>query len=65
MAEKNWYKSKTKIGGALIGIGALLGTVGGFLTGAIEPMSAIQAVIVELGAIAVIFGIRDLPFINK
>ena len=57
--------SKTKIGAILIGASAVLGTVGGILTGAIDIVTGIQALIVEVGAVLVAFGIRDMPFINK
>jgi hypothetical protein len=57
--------SKTKIGAALIGVAALIGTVGGYLSGTIELGSAIQAIMVEAGAVLAAFGIRDLPVLNK
>lgn len=65
MAEKSWYKSKTKVGGLLIGLSAILGTVGGYLTGTINLASGIQALVTEIGIVAAVFGVRDLPFINK
>lgn len=51
--------SKTKIGAILIGAGAILGTVGGILTGTIDIGTGIQSLIVEVGAILMTFGIRD------
>lgn len=57
--------SKTKIGAILIGAGAILGTVGGILTGTIDIGTGIQSLIVEVGAICMALGIRDLPFINR
>ena len=51
--------SKTKIGAILIGASAVLGTVGGMLTGAIELVTGIQALIVEVGAVLIAMGIRD------
>jgi len=57
--------SKTKVGAILIGASAVLGTVGGILTGAIDMMSGIQALIVEVGAVLVAMGIRDIPILNK
>jgi len=57
--------SKTKIGATLIGVGALLGTVGAYLTGEIELASALQAVIMEIGGVLTVWGIRDWPILNK
>ncbi len=63
--KKKWYQSKTKIGGVIIGFSAILGTVGGWLTGTIETAFAIQSLIVEVGIVVTLFGVRDLPFINN
>ena len=57
--------SKTKIGAILIGVSAVLGTVGGMLTGAINVTSGIQALIVEVGVVFVACGIRDWNIINR
>ena len=59
----NW--SKTKIGAVLLGVSAILGTLGGWLTGTIDPIGAIQALLMEVGGVAVLFGVRDLPILNK
>jgi hypothetical protein len=56
--------SKVKIGAVLIGLSALLGTIGGWYTGAISLTSAIEALITELGAVYAAFGVRDLPIVN-
>lgn len=63
--KKSWYKSKTKWGAVLIGVAAILGTVGGWLSGTIDAGSALTALITELGAVLLVFGVRDIPFINK
>jgi len=63
--EKAWYESKTKVGAILIGIGAVLGTVGTIVTGDVSAMAGIQAVIIEIGAVLGALGIRDIPFLNK
>ena len=63
--KKHFYESKTKVGALLVGISAVLGTVGGFLSGSIEFASAFQALLIEVGAIVGFFGLRDLPFVNK
>ena len=63
--EKKWYQSKTKIGTLLIAAGPLLITIGGMLTGSINLVSGMSALSVEVGAVLAVFGIRDLPFINK
>lgn len=65
MSEKPWYKSKTKIGAGLVGLSAIIGTVGGWLQGSIEPGTAVIALIAQIGVVLTVFGIRDLPFVNK
>ena len=65
MSEKPWYKSKTKIGAALVGLSAIIGTVGGWLQGSIEPGIAVTALMAQIGVVLAIFGVRDLPFVNK
>ena len=57
--------SKTKIGATLVGISAIIGTVGGYLNGTIDLSSLIQALIAEVGIVLGIYGIRDLPLINR
>ncbi len=63
--NKPWYKSQTKIGAVLIAGAAILATVGGYLTGSVDMVSAITALIAEVGAMKLAFGIRDWPVINK
>ena len=57
--------SKTKLGAVLIGVSAILGTLGGYFSGTLDLGSTIQALITEIGGVLVVFGIRDLPIINK
>ena len=63
--NKSWYESKTKWGAVLIGLGAILGTVGGYFSGSLDIQGALQALLIEAGGVLGIFGIRDLPFVNK
>ena len=63
--KKPWYKSKTKIGAALIALGPVLVTIGGLVSGDLNLISAGQQLLIEVGAVLAIFGVRDLPFINK
>jgi len=57
--------SNTKIGAVLIGVSMILGTIGGYLTGAIDTMSALQALLAEVGGVFAVFGIRGWPILNK
>lgn len=65
--EKNkpWYESQTKVGVVLLAGSAILATFGGYFTGSIDVASAITALIAEIGAMKLAFGIRDWPVINK
>ena len=63
--KKDWYKSKTKWGALLVGLGIVLGTVGSMVNGTLNYGAGITALLTEIGAILAVFGIRDLPFINK
>jgi len=63
--EKKWYKSKTKIGTLLITAGPILITLGGLLTGTINLVNGLTALSTEVGAVFAVFGIRNLPFVNK
>jgi len=57
--EKPWYKSKTKVGGILIGISLITGGAGYYLTGETTSTDAILQILTGLGAILTITGIRD------
>lgn len=63
--NKPWYKSQTKVGAVLIAGAAVLATIGGWLTGSVDMVSAVTALIAEVGAMKLAFGIRDWPVINK
>lgn len=63
--EKSWYKSKTKWGALLVGLGLVLGTAGGIVNGTLDVSSGILTLLTEIGGVLAVFGIRDLPFINK
>ena len=56
--------SKTKIGASLLGLSAVVATLGGWFSGTIDPTSAITALITEVGAVITAFGIRDWPILN-
>ncbi len=57
-------RSKTKVGAVLIGIGAVLGTIGGYLSGNIALTQTIQALVTEVGVVLLAFGVRDWNIIN-
>ena len=63
--EKAWYKSKTKVGAVLMGVSAVLGTLAGMVQGSVPLAVGLQTLSVELGAVYMVFGFRDLPFVNK
>lgn len=63
--KKAWYDSKTKLGAFLVGLSAVLGTVGGLLSGNIDLATGFQALVTEVGIVVGVFGLRDLPFVNK
>ena len=65
MADKPWYKSKTKIGAALVGLSALIGTLGGWLSGTIESSQAIMSIIAELGVVLAVFGVMGKIKVNE
>ena len=57
--------SKTKVGAVLIGAAAVLGTLGGIISGNISLIVGFQTLITEVGIVWGLFGLRDLPFLNK
>jgi len=63
--EKKWYQSKTKWGALLVGLSAVLATIGGYLSGNVDLTSAFYQLMTEVGVVCGILGIRDLPFINS
>ncbi len=54
-----WYKSKTKIGGVLIGGSMILSGIGGYLTGSHDGATAARLCAEGLGVIFVAIGIRN------
>jgi len=63
--KKSFWRSKTKIAAILVGLSAILGTIGGALNGSIDYVTAGRTLLIEIGVILGIFGIRDWPLINK
>ena len=63
--QKKWWQSKTKVGALLIAVGPVLATVGGFLAGSVDFPTAVIDLSTQIGAVCAVFGVRDLPFINK
>ena len=57
--KKKWYQSQTKVGAALLSASAVLGTIAGWYLGSIDPVNAIAALIAEVGALKLAFGIID------
>ena len=60
--NKKWYKSKTKWAGLLAGIGVALSGAVSWLNGGAFPLVDLYAALV---AVLAVFGIRDLPLLNK
>ena len=56
--------SKTKMGAALVGIGLVIATVGGMISGTINTSAGITALLTEVGVVLAVFGIRDIPLLN-
>lgn len=62
-SKGNW--SKTKVGTLLVGIAAVVGTIGAMLNGAVDTMTGIQSLVTEVGVVLALFGLRDIPLLNK
>ena len=60
--QKNWFLSKTKWAGILTGVGIILPGVISWLNGGQFPIGNVWTGVV---AILAVFGIRDLPVLNK
>ena len=63
--KKPFWKSKTKLSAALFGFSAILGTIAGIVNGSVPMFVGLQTVMIEGSIVLGIFGIRDLPFVNK
>ena len=63
--KKPWYKSNTKRAALLIALGPVLVTLGGMLGGDVSMTSGMIQLSTEIGIVLGVFGIRDLPFVNK
>lgn len=57
--KKPWYKSRTKVGAVIGGVGAILTTVGLVLQYKLDLGTGITLIIAEIGGIYVIVGARD------
>ena len=56
---KQWYQSKTKVGGVLIGASLVLGAIGSGLTGDIDIAAAVTGMVTGFGVIFAACGLRD------
>lgn len=56
---KPWYKSKTKLGSVVFGVGTILVSAGSYMMGNIDAESAIRGALIGVSAILVGTGIRD------
>jgi hypothetical protein len=65
VGETTEQTSKLKIGSFVVALAAILGTIGGYLTGTITLMSGIMALGTEVGALLAVFGISELPILNS
>ena len=63
--KKPWYASKTKLGAVLVGLGPVLITVGGMISGSLDLGPGLVDLATELGIVLAVFGIRDWPLLNK
>lgn len=62
---ESWYASKTKWGALLIALSFILATVGGMFTGTIDAATGFSSLLVEIGSVLAVFGIRDWPVFNN
>jgi len=67
MAEKKkaWYQSKTKWAALFMALGPAFAIIANLLTGTIDIGTAINQALPVAGIVFGIFGIRDLPIVNR
>ena len=63
--EKKWYQSKTKWAAILIGLSPILATIGAMIEGSVDFGTGLTYLAPQIGTVLAVFGIRDLPFINR
>ncbi len=56
---KSWYKSKTKLGAVISGVGTVLVATGGYISGEITAPIAFEMALVGIGALLFGLGLRD------
>jgi hypothetical protein len=56
--------SKIKVGSFLVALAAIIGTVGGYLSGSIDFTSGLLALAGEIGVLLAVFGISEIPLLN-
>jgi len=57
--NKEWWKSNTKRGAVIAGIGAIVTTIGLMDQGTLELVTGITLIITEIGGILTIVGVRN------
>ena len=65
IVEKRWFESKTKWAAILIGLAPVLTTLGGMLNGHLDIGSGVFTLASQVGVVLAVFGIRDIPMLNK
>ncbi len=54
-----WWKSKTKRGGLLVGLGTIVTTIGLVDSGQLDIFIGLAMIVAEVGTIMTIFGYRN------
>ena len=62
VTKKRWFESKTKWAGILTGVGLVIPGLVNWLNGGTFPLVELYQGLI---AILAVFGIRDLPVLNK
>lgn len=57
--DKPWYKSKTKLGAVIGGVGTVLVAAGGYLSGELTAPVALEMGLIGIGSVLVGLGLRD------